>query len=139
MLVSRHVLITTILAILLYPFFGVSVIFLYLFGVFIDVDHYLHYIYEKKDISLIRAYKYHMDALKRRIRKNRTFHVFHTIETFIVLLILALVLRNNIAYMICLGWILHAFLDLFHMHLNKVDKARYVSVIEYFYREFKQK
>ena len=47
----------------LYPFFGFYSIFVFLATYFIDVDHYLWYVFKNKDFSLKKAYKYHLKVV----------------------------------------------------------------------------
>jgi hypothetical protein len=83
----------------------------------IDVDHYLYYLYKKKDSSLLNAYKYWIKnrekwrKLKKREYKNYRIKpmYFHGLEFLILLLILSLI--TPIFFWVFLGSLLHLFLD----------------------------
>lgn len=96
---------------------------------FIDVDHYFWFICNKGSWSLPRAYKYlvHLSKIKRKGTKYvHHLLVFHTIETFIVLLVLSFV-WFNIFFPLLLGFIVHYSLDLAYgsMHREKKYKSRW--------------
>jgi len=89
-------------------------IIIFLASILIDVDHYLYYVFKKKDLSLSRAYKYFL-KLRQDRRKNKIFRpmflLFHGVESFIILGILAL-LGFKLFLWILIGFIIHLFLDL---------------------------
>ena len=58
MLPSVHFIVSLFLAVILYPIFGWIVGVILIGGFFIDVDHYLLYLFKKKDYSLRNAYFY---------------------------------------------------------------------------------
>ena len=87
MLVSLHVIVSAIVSIILYPFLGWYTLVFFLSAFLIDVDHYIEYAVEKKDLSLVRAYKSYMHYYhknKANIKKGNElehyklhFHIFH--------------------------------------------------------------
>ena len=77
MYLRYHFLSCVILAIILFPFFNYLSLLVFIFGFFIDVDHYLYDSIKTRNLSLINSYNLQMD--KDLVRKDQ-LHVFHTIE-----------------------------------------------------------
>ena len=99
-------------------------------AVLIDVDHYLYYVYKKKDLSLKNAYKWFIDNEKRFFslpRKQRNelyggFYFLHGIEVLIILFFLSLFLKYFL--FIFIGFSFHLFLDIvyeikYHYRIDK--------------------
>ncbi len=97
-------------------FIEASIIFLA--SVLIDVDHYIFYIFTKKDLSLKNAYNWFVKKNKKFMKlsyKERLKIVkpipciFHGIELTIILIFLSFI--SNIFIFILLGILFHQFLD----------------------------
>ena len=82
MLPRIHFIASTILVFILWPFFGFWGLAIYIGGFFVDVDHYLVYVFKKKDWNLFNSIRYFKQGYKRSL------YVFHTIETIIPLVLL---------------------------------------------------
>ena len=54
--IKHHVIVSTLLAIFIYPTYGIFALLVFLGGVLIDVDHYLWYIVVKKSFSIKLKY-----------------------------------------------------------------------------------
>ncbi len=86
----------------------------------IDFDHYLHYVFMKKDFSLRRARiwffkrREKVNSLKKEERKKykEEIIIFHGVE-FIILLIF-LCFLNSFFFYILVGILIHLFLDFIH-------------------------
>ena len=113
MMVSKHVIFTFIFAIILYPFIGINSLIVFLSGFLFDVDHYFYYAIKKKDISLMNSYRYSLSGSKLNKKRNNEkedcFHIFHTIEVWILLIILSLFVKEFI--FVFIGLMFHMFLD----------------------------
>ena len=106
---------------LLFPkigFFGAVVIFAS--SVLIDVDHYIYYVFKKKDFSLKRAYIWNVEISKKfchlskeqRKKFHKPFHFFHGIEILIVLFFLGII--YSFFFFILIGFSFHLILDFFY-------------------------
>jgi hypothetical protein len=132
MLVSRHAIATLILAVILFPIYEFKVLLLFAFGVFIDFDHYLDYVFNTKNFNPIKAYKVHMNEFENNLEVPKKLHLFHVVEFWILILALTLIFKNDYFYMISLGLILHLSMDFIDMFKNHQENSRYLSLIHYF-------
>jgi len=128
MLVSRHVIISTvfILAFSYLNNFSMAVLaIIFASSILIDFDHYLFYVWRKKDFSLVRAYEFYMNMERPTVKSG--IMIFHTIEFFIFVLLISFALPW--VTFILAGMLLHIGLDIYDMKLNK-DK-RVFSFVKY--------
>jgi len=109
---SVHLIVSSILAIILYPTFSWNVIFIIVGGVFIDIDHYFWYVYKYKKFSLFDCYKFFIVEAEKNGWKYviGVLLVFHTIE-FLVLIVLSSFF-NQLALIFTIGLLGHYLLDL---------------------------
>ena len=128
-----HIIFSLIASLILF-FLNLKPLFNFLFflsAVLIDADHYLFYIIRKRDLNLMRAYKY--------FKKTRiSVYIFHTIEFFLLLLILSLFF--NFFWLIFFGCLFHMILDLIYELFQKDKKYKRVySLVSYLSRKWKRK
>ena len=120
MLVKYHITLGAIISIILYLIFQLTILqtfIIFLSSVLIDVDHYLVYIFNKKNLSLNNARKYFLERRKKWIQLvpkekqkiKRHILIFHGIEFLIILL--ALSFYNPIFIFILIGVSIHLILD----------------------------
>jgi len=121
MLPKYHILSSLIfstLILILFPQIGfLNFLIIFFSGIFIDIDHYLYYVYRKKDFSLKNAYNWFVETekkyykLPKNIRKKtyRAICWLHGLEIFILLFLLSLF--SNIFLFIILGFGFHRILD----------------------------
>ncbi|MEM3113460.1 MAG: hypothetical protein QXI33_03510 [Candidatus Pacearchaeota archaeon] len=95
-------------------------------SIFIDVDHYLYYVYKTRDLSLKNAYawfvKRHNYFLKLSYRKRRKKInsrpivpcVFHGFETALMLILLAYFI-HSLFWLILTGIVFHQILDFIYI------------------------
>lgn len=116
-----HIIYGAIFSLLIYIFFpsiglfGLSIIFLS--SVLIDIDHYLYYVFRKKDFNLKRAFKWFVkfgkkfrSLPKEKQRKVRIpLCIFHGFESLLVLFILSYF--SEVFYFIFFGFAIHLFFD----------------------------
>lgn len=143
MRLKYHLLFGILFTILLYflfssiiSIFGLAIIFLSSF--LIDVDHYLYYVFRKKDFSLKRAYKWYVKnthkfcslPLEKRNKFYIGIYIFHGIEFLIILFLLGTFV-SQIFIFILVGFWFHLFMDLISEIVLKqrIDK---LSVIQNF-------
>ena len=139
----QHILAGFFLALLLYFLFpqtgllGVSLIFFSSF--IIDVDHYLAYVFKKKNFNLKKAYNWHMEMDKKSLKlsreeRNNSFLCLcflHGFEIFLIFLILGVVFSKYFLF-ISIGIAFHLFLDVIYgfTYSDRIDK---LSVIYDFF------
>ena len=129
MLPTKHFIFGLIFAGFLYfifPKIGLIGFSIILFSSFlIDVDHYLYYIYKKKDFSLRNAYKWfikHKKKLlslpwKQRNKFKTGFCFLHGIEVLLILLILWIFISKYFLFVFT-GFA-------FHLLLDSIDQTTY--------------
>jgi len=120
----------------LFPETGVNNILLFLAStVLIDVDHYLFYIYTKKEFSLKRAYAYFI----RNKQKLKEFGrgssyglpsilcIFHGFEILVIVFALSFIFKPM--YFVFVGCSFHLFLDLIEqaVYSNRLQKISVVN------------
>ena len=124
MLPKYHAFFGFIFAVLLITFFRITLIqaLLVFFSSFlIDFDHYLYYVYRKRDFNVKKAYffikKLHKTISQYPIKKrNRIFlgyFIFHGLEVIFLLFILGLLISPYFFY-ISLGAFFHLAMDVFY-------------------------
>ncbi len=137
MLPKIHILLGGIFSIIIFIFFNISLfqaILIFLSSFLIDVDHYLYYVFIKKDISLKKSYKWFVKnrekwlalPIQERKKYKHSVLLFHGIE-FWIILVYAYFL-NKIFLFVILGIAVHMFLDFIEIFYIK-DK---------FYSKFSQ-
>ncbi len=116
-------LISSILAYFMLPItlFQASLIFFASF--LIDFDHYIWYVYKKRDFSLKRAYFY----LKNKVDKKPHLMIFHTIEFLALIAILAYFIP--IFIFILIGMLFHSILDVINLSYRNSLNSREFSLI----------
>jgi len=121
-----HIITSALLSILLYPLFGLNVIWMFFAGFLIDFDHYIYYVLKFRDLSLKKAYKYFRGYPKKRHFKDVLF-IFHTIEFFGLLIILSF--YNDIIFLIFISISLHQILDMILLYKIDAFESRTFSLI----------
>jgi hypothetical protein len=120
MLPKQHIILGGIFAISLYLIFQLTIIqvtIIFLASFLIDVDHYVHYVLRKKDLSLKNSYNWFMELVekertmsKSELKKaNIPVCFFHGVESFAIILILAIYFP--LFWMIFIGFAFHRVLD----------------------------
>ena len=114
-----------VLLLLNWQWWQIAIFFLTAF--FIDVDHYIYFIFKKKSFNLKKAYKYFLCLNKEmKTKKIRLLVFLHTIEFFILLVIFTFI-YYSIFLPLLLGFLIHYILDLI---------ARFIEKNKRYYREF---
>lgn len=101
----------------------------------IDVDHYLYYVFTKRDISLKNAYGFFIKkrrktlklSKEKRIKLNTNFLIFHKIE-FILFMFLLGSFISKLFLFVFLGMIFHLFLDIIWRIKHRV-KVKGISLV----------
>jgi len=102
------------------------------FSIVVDFDHYLFYVYYKKDLSLKRAliwYKKKYNQFGKMSKKQKDKYqigifIFHGIECFFVML----ALKSVFPFMIWVinGWLLHMLLD--YIEIIRIKAPLYLKI-----------
>ncbi len=123
-----HFTTSLVLTILLYPVFGYNAIWILVGGFLIDTDHYIDYAIRKKDFSLRNAYRYFDNRHKPNTNPEKDLlHIFHTIEFFLLIIILSLFFQ--FIFITLIGMVFHELLDLVEFTRKKLWDFRAISAI----------
>jgi len=142
MLPQYHFLSGLIVSFVLYFGFDIGILGCLVFlvaTVGIDVDHYLYYVYRKRDWSLVRAVRWHTEKRKvlrdvdAKIRNDfyKGFCFLHGIEVLVLLFLLGYFVWN-VFYFIALGFLFHLILDHIDQALVKGRFDKFSIVYDYF-------
>jgi len=119
MLISKHIVISGIFVLLFSILVNLPILIslvIFLSSVLIDFDHYLFFVWRKRDISLRNAYKYYIEAPKGKEGKPGMM-IFHTAEFFIFVLFLSF--ANTLFLFVLMGMVIHIIIDIFGMILDE--------------------
>jgi hypothetical protein len=106
------------LILLIWPSVGfINVLIIFLSSVLIDIDHYLYYVFKKRDWSLSKAcrlFENEEEKLKKLSFNAKLNHkiipvVFHGVEFMGILILLSF--SSEIFFFVLIGFIFHMFLD----------------------------
>jgi len=126
MLPSKHIIlgfVSSLVLFFIYPefgFLGIAIIFLSSF--LLDFDHYLYYIFKKRDSSLKRAYNYFLKlrdffgAADKGKKYKKPILIFHGVEFFIVLVLLTFF--APLFQFVLFGSLIHISLDFIDSYIN---------------------
>ena len=102
-------------------------------SVLIDVDHYLYYVFKKKDLSLKRAHRWFHDNIKKynglslEHKKQVYSGIFflHGIESIILLIILSS--HMAIFLFVLIGFIFHQVIDFVDLIQKEIKPYKVIS------------
>lgn len=127
MTLRTHILQATAVSAILLPFLKGNAIFVFLSMILIDVDHYLDYVAVCKRTDLRGMFKFH--EFLRNSKSVYAFSLLHTVEVFLLLLILGL--WSWYFWLILSGFLIHFIFDLYNLYEKDVVCSRAFSIIEY--------
>ena len=147
MLPKYHIIIGFISSLIIYLIFSITIlqaVIIFFSSFLIDFDHYLLYIYKKKDFSLKKAVNYFKEKRRKGIARNlderkkykKAIFIFHGIEFWLLLIILSFYI--NLIWFVLLGIAIHIFLDYIDLINNKDSLYSKFSQF-YFYYSNKKK
>ncbi len=134
---TQHAILGAIFAFLLHllypPFSVLGLTLLFLASFLIDVDHYLLYVIERRDISLRKAYFWCRDlgltyeSLTPKQLKTARIPIcfFHTFESTIILFILSFF--SEFLFFIFLGFIFHLLVDYTYALIIAINSSKEVT------------
>lgn len=131
MLPSIHFIISTILAIILFPFFGFYSLFVFIGGFLIDLDHILFYWIKFKSFNLKRTHDYCRNiTLKKDIKEyKQVLIIFHSIEFIILISIFSFYHKTFLILLI--GVIIHIIMDMIYEYSKFKTLIKPLSLIWY--------
>lgn len=146
---SQHLFFGIIFALILFFIFPqinyIGFLIIVLSSFLIDVDHYLWYVYKKKDWSLKNAYNWSIEIIKKALslpRRQRNefyggFCFLHGIEILFILFFLGISV-SNVFLFIFVGIAFHLLLDVTDetIYHDRIDKF---SIIHDFFKYKKLK
>ena len=109
-------LLSLIIALLLYPKFDWTVLFIFIGGVLIDIDHYLWYIYKFRKLNFFECYKFYLARFDKEKIKDviGILLIFHTIEFLLAMMILSFYFESIL--FVTIGLVSHHILDLIFLY-----------------------
>ena len=125
---SKHFIVSLVLSILLFPMYGYYSFLSFIFGFFIDIDHYLWYSIKYRDFHPRSTYKFHKKRVE--LKKTDRLHIFHTVEFWLLILIISL--KWPFPPLIA-GLVFHLIMDFSEMPLNSKN-LRSTSLITWGYK-----
>ena len=148
MLPLKHIIwgfIFSLLCFLLFPSIGlIGFSLILLSSVLIDVDHYLYYVYKKKDWNLKNAYNWFIKNANKFLsfpKKQRNnfyigFYFLHGIEILLILLLLTIFSRYF--FFIFIGFSFHLLFDIVYS-TTSIDRIDKFSIVHDFLKFKKMK
>ncbi|MFH1326794.1 MAG: hypothetical protein ABIH59_01570 [archaeon] len=140
-------LIFSLVLFIIFPQIGLieSVIIL-LANFFVDVDHYLYYVYKKKDYNLKNAYNWFVKANKKilELPKEKRKHFYscfcflHGIEPILFLFVLGFFL-NKYFFFLGIGISFHLICDIYYEQVLYKTRIHKLSIIYDYFRYNKLK
>lgn len=111
-----HFLVSLIIALFLYPFFGWKVLFILVGGVLIDIDHYFWYVFKFRKLNIIHCYKFFLERFDKIKIKELigSLLIFHTVEFLAIMIIFSFF--SEIIFFSLIGLISHYVLDLIFLY-----------------------
>lgn len=109
----KHFIVSVLLFIIFYPFFGSYALFVFVGGILIDIDHILVYASRFKRIDGPFEMYYFFRRLGERKNSSvykESIRIFHNIETSAILSILSI--YSKAFLLILIGLIVHLLMDM---------------------------
>lgn len=122
-----HFIASSILAIVLYPFFGISSLLVMLSGWLVDFDHVLYYILKFKSFNYRKAY----DFYRKKRMKTKVMNIFHTVEFWTVMFVWSFF--STYILIMSIGLFVHIIMDFLHLHHVKSISVRHITLTGWIY------
>jgi len=106
-----HLIASSVLTAVLYPFFGVNSFFVLAGGFLIDIDHYIWCVYNFKEFNPRKVFKFYakVNREKSYAQQRKCLIIFHSVEFLMLMIFLAF--YSEIAFLILAGLLLHYMFD----------------------------
>ncbi|MBU0628509.1 MAG: hypothetical protein KKC75_04920 [Nanoarchaeota archaeon] len=128
---STHLIVSLILAAILFPFVGINSLIIIVGGVLIDLDHVIYYWIRFKDINLKNAYNYckNIAQTEEFKKKKKVFMLFHSVEFIAIIIILSF--YYTFLWMLVVGIIVHLIMDIIYELSTFKTMVKSLSLIAY--------
>ena len=149
MLPIKHLIFGTIFStifLLIFPQIGFLGFFIIILStVLIDLDHYLYYVYKKKDWNIKNAYNWVLETGKKfyslsKIERDKFYmgiYLLHGVEILCILFTLGIFISKYFLF-IFIGFSFHLFLDVIYQIMRK-KRITKVSLVNDFLKSKKLK
>jgi hypothetical protein len=115
---------------------SLNILILFFSSFLIDIDHYLYYVYKKKNLNPYKAYKwfkknirkFHFSLNKEQQKKTYVgIYLFHGIESLIILFLLGNYF-SFLFFFVLIGFIFHLSIDLIYEKIlhQRLDKFSFI-------------
>ena len=138
---KQHIIINFFISLILLFFLSpLYVLIFYLSSFLIDIDHYAYYVFEKKDLSLRKSYRWFKIkdsrwkklTTKERRKHSNTFLFLHGIEPLIVIFLLSK--TYPFLLFVVFGFIVHLLEDMVEeVKLGVAERKIFLSYSLYVY------
>jgi len=105
-----HILISAVLFVILFPFYGFLSLLVFVSGVLIDIDHLIHYYSKFKNFNLKRAYYFYKSDTGGSSVGD--LFLFHHLDLFVVFVAFSFFSKSF--FILTLGLLFHYILDYIH-------------------------
>ena len=102
-----------------------QLVIIFLSSFLVDIDHWFVYVSKTGKLGVIGSYKWFI-SLEKLKKKPKFLFVFHTIEFFLILILLGT--KYQIFQFILMGALFHMFLDIADSIVKK-EYWKYLSII----------
>ncbi|MBU1946857.1 MAG: hypothetical protein KKC54_07880 [Nanoarchaeota archaeon] len=128
---STHLIVSLILAAILFPFVGINSMIIIVGGVLIDLDHVIYYWIKFKDLNFKNAYNYckNIAQTEEFKKKKKVFMVFHSVEFIAMIIILSF--YYPFLWMLVVGIIVHLIMDIIYELSTFKTMVKSLSLIAY--------
>ncbi|MDP7115505.1 MAG: hypothetical protein QF632_04715 [Candidatus Woesearchaeota archaeon] len=126
-----HVIVTTVIVIVLWPYFGWLALAAYLTGVLVDSDHIFEYFKHHKQFSYSKLKQYYKTTNFQGI-----LNVFHTIEFLVLLLFLSF--YHEFFIILTISFIIHWAMDFLQQIQKGYLHHRKPSILWWIYKNRKK-
>lgn len=126
-----HFIVSAILVILLFPFFGYFSLLALIAGTLIDLDHYILYIIEKRDFNIINCYKYCLTVVPHFVD---SVFIFHTVELLVLIFIISIF--HPFLFPFFIGLLVHDIMDFTAEKFSQLQIIKPYSLLFYLLKRF---
>ena len=123
-----HFIVSTLLVLILWPFYGINSIWAYLTGFLVDIDHLIEYFLHHKELSYKKLKHFYATT-----DFNNIINPLHTIEFLILLIILSF--YHKIFVILTISFAIHWSMDFIYQIKNKFMHHRNFSILLWLYQK----
>ncbi len=119
---KAHFIVSLVLSIALFPFFGIYALLALVTGFLIDIDHWLGYALKFNDWNPFNSFRYfkNCDCAQFKEGKFGFIVLFHSVEFLIVMIVISIFIP--LIWIAIGSWLIHIIMDLVYESQIKVHK-----------------